>query len=201
MPAMSLRHAILGFLDIEPATGYTLMQRFAGSVGSFWSATQSQIYRELHGLLDAGQVTVEVVPQDGRPARKLYAPTPEGRAELRRWLAAPMEPMQLRDPLQLRLVFAAGMAPAQLDAALGDYESALRQRLADYRARLDDDAIFALARSARERLIWRLSVDNGIAWCEAQLAWLRGARRQLLAVPHQRAPSRRPRARKKANAR
>jgi|SRR5688572_15952126 PadR family transcriptional regulator, regulatory protein AphA len=180
---MSLRHAILGFLDIEPATGYTLMQRFEGSVGAFWSATQSQIYRELHGLLEAGLVTMEVVPQDGKPARKLHALTPEGRAELQRWLAAPMEPMQLRDPLQLRLVFAAGVPPAQLDAALADYESGLRTRLAEYRARLKDVEIFGLARSARERLIWTLSVENGIAWCEAQLKWLRSARERLAATP------------------
>jgi PadR family transcriptional regulator AphA len=180
---MSLRHAILGFLDIEPATGYTLMQRIEGSVGAFWSATQSQIYRELHGLLEAGLVTMEVVPQDGKPARKLHALTLEGRAELQRWLAAPMEPMQLRDPLQLRLVFAAGVPPAQLDAALADYESGLRTRLAEYRARLKDVEIFGLARSARERLIWTLSVENGIAWCEAQLKWLRSARERLAAMP------------------
>ena len=45
---MSLRGAILGFLSFEPTSGYTLKQRFDGSVRSFWSATQSQIYRELH---------------------------------------------------------------------------------------------------------------------------------------------------------
>jgi len=186
---MSLRHAILGFLDIEPATGYALMQRFEGSVGSFWTATQSQIYRELHGLLDAGLVTMEVVPQDGKPARKLHALTPEGRAELQRWLAAPMEPMQLRDPLQLRLVFAAGVPPAQLDAALADYELGLRRRLAEYRTRLKDEAILGLARSARERLIWTLSVENGVAWCEAQLKWLRHARERLAATPQGRVAS------------
>ncbi|HNU12146.1 MAG TPA: PadR family transcriptional regulator [Rubrivivax sp.] len=180
---MSLRHAILGFLDIEPATGYTLMQRFEGSVGSFWTATQSQIYRELHGLLEAGLVTMEVVPQDGRPPRKLHALTQAGRSELQRWLASPMEPMQLRDPLLLRLVFAAAMPAAQLDAALADYERGLRERLVEYRARMGDEAVLGLARSARERLIWSLSIDSGVAWCEAQLAWLRNARARLAAKP------------------
>ena len=181
--AMSLRHAILGFLDIEAATGYTLMQRFEGSVGSFWSATQSQIYRELHALLAAALVTMEVVPQDGKPARKLYALTRAGRVELQRWLSAPMEPMQLRDSLQLRLVFAAGVPPAQLDTALADYESGLRERLVEYRARLKNEEIFRLARTDRERLIWSLSVENGVAWCEAQLKWLRSARERLAAKP------------------
>src|SRR5689334_1686643 len=99
MAPMSLRHAILGFLDLEPTTGYTLQQRFEGSVGSFWTATQSQIYRELHALEAEGHISVEVVPQDGKPAKKLYALTPSGQQILRSWLEAPMEPSQLRDPL------------------------------------------------------------------------------------------------------
>ena len=104
-----------------------------------------------------------------------------------------MEPMQLRDPLQLRLVFAANVPAMQLDAALAEYEEALRQRLADYRARLENDSIFVLARSAREDLIWRLSIENGIAWCDAQLKWLRSARGRLAAVPkHTEASARRP---------
>src|SRR5687768_9469748 len=105
MSMMSLRHAILGFLDIEAATGYTLKQRFEGSVGSFWTATQSQIYRELHDLEAGGLARVEIVPQDGKPARKVYALTKLGRGELERWLGEPTPPMQLRDPLLLKLVF------------------------------------------------------------------------------------------------
>ena len=57
---MSLRQAILGFLDLERTTGYTLGQRFSGSDGSFWSGTQSQIYRELHDLERAGLTRAEV---------------------------------------------------------------------------------------------------------------------------------------------
>ena len=186
MRGMSLRHAILGFLDLEPATGYTLMQRFEGSVGSFWTATQSQIYRELHVLLAAGCVRMEVVPQDGKPARKLYEITTEGTAELVRWLEAPMEPMQLRDPFQLRFVFSARMPPGQLDELLAEYEAGLRGRLDEYRERLAATRIFAIARDAREQLVWSLSIENGIAWCESQLAWLESARTQLAARPARR---------------
>ena len=50
---MSLKYAILGFLALEPVSGYTLRQRFEGSVSSFWSVTQSQIYRELKALESA----------------------------------------------------------------------------------------------------------------------------------------------------
>ncbi|HJQ56179.1 MAG TPA: PadR family transcriptional regulator, partial [Vineibacter sp.] len=102
---MSLRAAILGFLSLDPTSGYTLKQRFDGSVRSFWTATQSQIYRELHALQREGLVSVEAVPGDGRPDRKVYSPTARGREALARWLEAPLEPLVLRHPLLLQLVF------------------------------------------------------------------------------------------------
>jgi DNA-binding PadR family transcriptional regulator len=183
MPSVSLRHAILGFLELEPTTGYTLLQRFQGSVGSFWTATQSQIYRELHALEAQGHVRVEVVPQDGKPARKIYELTELGRSQLRRWLEEPAEPLQLRDPFQLRLVFSAEVESRKLDAVLEQYAAGMRATLAEYTERRDSPEIFAVARSSRERALWELSIDNGISWCEAQLGWLDKARKRLARTP------------------
>jgi PadR family transcriptional regulator AphA len=183
MNPVSLRCAILGFLEIEPSTGYLLLQRFQGSVGSFWSATQSQIYRELHALEKAGHVALEVVPQDGKPARKVYSLTAAGRAELTRWLGEPVEPAQLRDPLLLKLVFAAELEPAQLNDVLAQYADSLRDTRSEYRARLGAKEIFALARSPREALLWQLSIENGLAWCEAQLTWAEDALKRLGRTP------------------
>lgn len=183
---MSLKHAILGFLELEPTTGYTLQQRFAGSVGAFWTATQSQIYRELHALEADGQLAVEVVPQKGRPPRKVYALTPSGRNELRRWLREASPPMQLRDPLLLKLVFASQAPPDEIDQVLAQHEAELELRQVEYQARLRAPEIFALARSMRERVLWELSIENGLAWCTAQLQWTREARRRLDRIPPRR---------------
>jgi PadR family transcriptional regulator, regulatory protein AphA len=179
---VSLRHAILGFLDIEAATGYTLKQRFDGSVQSFWTVTQSQIYRELHALEGAGLIRVEIVPQDGKPARKVYLLTAQGRTELERWLAEPVGPMQLRDPLLLKLVFAANVEPLRIDALLAQFAEKLEATRAEYSARLSQKEIFNLARSRREQVMWELSIENGLSWCDAQLAWTERARRRLRAT-------------------
>lgn len=179
MNLVSLKHAILGFIDLEPATGYTLAQRFDGSTASFWSATQSQIYRELHDLERAGLVVCEVIPQPGKPSRKLYKLTPAGAQELSSWLAAPVDPLQLRDPFLLKFVFAAQLPAAELDAALARHASELQQKREEYKARLSMPEIFALARSAREALLWRLSIENGLAFVEAQLRWAARARAAL----------------------
>jgi len=179
MAGVSLRAAILGFLELEATSGYTLKQRFAGSVGSFWRVTQSQIYRELHGLERDGLVAAQRVPGDGKPDRKLYENTAAGRAALQRWLREPLEPLQLRHPLLLKLVFAADIEPAALDAILAQYDAALRATRADYAQRLHAPQIFALARSRREAEIWRLSIEHGLAWCAMEAAWIKTARARL----------------------
>ena len=51
---MSLEHAILGFLQYKPMSGYDLKKIFDTSVRHFWPADQSQIYRTLTRLADKG---------------------------------------------------------------------------------------------------------------------------------------------------
>jgi DNA-binding PadR family transcriptional regulator len=186
---VSLRAAILGFLDIEPTTGYSLRQRFEGSVGSFWTVTQSQIYRELHALEQEGLVVVQVEPGAGKPDRKVYSLTPAGRDALAAWLREPLPPLQMRHPLLLKLVFAANVPPAELDLVLERYEEGLTATQADYRGRLSAKEIFSLARSKREAELWKLSIEHGLAWCDTELQWVQEARRRLH-TPAQKKPSR-----------
>lgn len=47
---MSLKHGILGFLSEQEMSGYNLEKLFSGSVGYFWSAKISQVYRDLHSM-------------------------------------------------------------------------------------------------------------------------------------------------------
>ena len=80
---MSLRHALLGLLHEQPASGYDLMQIFKLSLSHTWPATQSQVYTELGRLTDAGLLAVS---DEGPRGRKEYALTDAGLAELRHWL-------------------------------------------------------------------------------------------------------------------
>lgn len=47
---MSLKHALLGFLNYGPHTGYELKKVFDISVAHFWNAELSQIYPSLKAL-------------------------------------------------------------------------------------------------------------------------------------------------------
>jgi DNA-binding PadR family transcriptional regulator len=183
---MSLRAAILGFLRLEPTSGYLLRKRFEGSVASFWSVTQSQIYRELHALERDELVVSEREPGDGKPDRRIYSLSKRGKAELDAWLRAPVEPVQLRHPLLLKLVLAADVEPRVLDEVLAEYHASLGTIRSEYAARLSMKEIFELARSKREASLWRLSIEHGIAWCDAELTWLDHARDTLARRPRRR---------------
>ncbi|MGZ0147417.1 PadR family transcriptional regulator [Kribbella sp. WER1] len=111
---MSLRHAMLGLLADQPASGYDLMRRFEISLANVWPATQSQVYGELAKLSADGHVTVSA---EGPRGRKEYAITDAGRDELRRWLLDD-RPRRRRDDLMLRVFFLGTVSPAEAQAFL-----------------------------------------------------------------------------------
>ncbi len=86
---MALEHAILVSLAERSASGYDLARRFDASIGHFWPASHQQIYKVLGRMESDKLVAADLVAQDGRPDKKVYAITDDGRAELRDWLAKP----------------------------------------------------------------------------------------------------------------
>lgn len=87
---MALPHAILVSLCEQSGSGYELTRRFDRSIGYFWSATHQQIYRTLRTMEADGWVSARVVAQQGRPDKKVYTVSDAGRAELARWIGAPL---------------------------------------------------------------------------------------------------------------
>ena len=87
---MALPHAILVSLCEQSGSGYELARRFDRSIGYFWAATHQQIYRTLRVMEDDGWVSAAAVVQRGRPDKKVYDVTDDGRDELARWIAEPL---------------------------------------------------------------------------------------------------------------
>ncbi len=169
---MSLPHAILGFLNYAPMTGYDLKKAFDTSIRHFWPADQAQIYRTLKDLMHQGWVTVEVVPQADRPNRKVYHITEAGREELRRWLRTPTDPEDPRVPLLVKVFFAGGLTDEEAVALLEAYMAGLRARLEAYAQIPQQAAPYAEAiRSPREVFFWALTLDYGIRLTRAALEW------------------------------
>jgi len=152
-------------------SGYTLQRRFEDSVAAYWSVTQSQIYRELRGLAAEGFVRFTIMPGEGKPAQKVYAPTTEGLTALERWLAEPVEPQRIRHPLLLKLSFAGRQDPRVVSDLLEEYGRELGSIESEYLSRVGATRIFRMAASPREAILWKLILDNGLSWVRAERAW------------------------------
>lgn len=87
---VALPHAILVSLCEQAGSGYELARRFDRSIGYFWTASHQQIYRTLRTMENDGWVQATTVAQQGRPDKKVYSVAGPGRAELARWIAAPL---------------------------------------------------------------------------------------------------------------
>ena len=113
---VALEHAILVSLAEKASSGYELARRFDKSIGQFWTATHQQVYKVLARMESAGWLAVTVVPQHGRPDKKVYDLTADGRAELADWIAQPAEPEVTRSDLAVKIRGAAyGDASAVAD--------------------------------------------------------------------------------------
>jgi DNA-binding PadR family transcriptional regulator len=161
---MSLRHAVLGLLAVEPATGYDLAQRFAKSMGNAWHAGHSQIYPELARLQD--EAMVEVVGEGPRRSRT-YAITEGGHAELRRWMTETQANRTQRSETGVRWFLLAVLEPEDRRVAL-EQEIAF---MADEAARLQAiaDALDAMAGPHP----FRATVDLGLRVNAVMTDWLR----------------------------
>jgi DNA-binding PadR family transcriptional regulator len=99
-------HAALVLLAFGPASGYELKQRADNTLRFFFaSPAMSQIYAELDRLTDAGLVADHRERRGGERETRVFSLTSDGRAELRRWLAAdPVPATVFKSHLALRLV-------------------------------------------------------------------------------------------------
>jgi DNA-binding PadR family transcriptional regulator len=108
---MSLRHALLGLLAEEPASGYDLAKKFERVLQRYaWHARHSQIYPELNRMAVDGLVTVVA---EGARGRRTYAVTDPGRADLRRWMLDPPDVVVVRNEVVLRLFLLSTLDPAE----------------------------------------------------------------------------------------
>jgi DNA-binding PadR family transcriptional regulator len=112
---MSLRHALLGLLAEQPASGWDLSRRFDDVLGAVWPAGHPQIYGELRRLEQEELIEIE---SEGPRRRKAYRITELGLREVRRWLADVEVDHTMRLEALLRSAFFWLMSPEELSEHL-----------------------------------------------------------------------------------
>jgi DNA-binding PadR family transcriptional regulator len=191
---MSIEHAILGLLSLNPLSGYDIKKMFEGSAALYWSGNNNQIYKTLVKLHEQALVTRETQIQDSSPAKKVYSISEKGLEELRRWVSSTPEVPQVRNSFLIQLAWADSLTADELDNLLESYENELRMQLSmlDFQRQqrnispsgISRDAYINVpaARTPRETFLWNMILENWSSYYQAELDWackLRAEARQF----------------------
>lgn len=77
-----LEAVVLGTLQEHSLHGYEISKRIASKSEGILKIGEGQLYPTLHRLEERGLVTGEWLPQEGKPARKIYSLTEAGATQL-----------------------------------------------------------------------------------------------------------------------
>jgi PadR family transcriptional regulator AphA len=169
---LSLKHAILGFLNMKPFSGYDLWKLFNGSVNNYWSATHTQIYKALSELAEEKMVEVEVIQQESSPNKKVYHLVGLGKEELITWLKTPLELAPVRDRFLVQFSFSGVLDDKDIIHNIESYIEKIEEKLNNLRSGHYTDYL-KFARSKREKFLWENTLKHGILSYENELGWLR----------------------------
>ena len=169
---MSLRHALLGLLSVEPASGWDLLKRFEQSLAFVWPATQSQLYTELNRMEEAGLVSVTAT---GARNRKEYEITRAGRSELAHWITEVQPERNRRNDVLLRVFFLWTVDRAKAKAFL-EREVEVYRNFHDLLEQVEASANWDESEFDR---YGRLALENGIRVTAANEQWARWAVTQV----------------------
>lgn len=186
---MSLDHAILGFLNYRPLSGYDLKSVFDMSVRHFWPADQSQIYRTLSKLAEQGYAEIERVQQEDKPDRKVYHITEEGKGELHRWLTTDIPVCADRCPQLVQIFFAGKLSDDEILAMLRGIADHQRASL-DILLAIKEHGKAPEDAQPRDKYFWWLTLDYGIHMASASLEWLESVIKQVESKEHMKGDNR-----------
>lgn len=115
---MDIKTVCLGMLTDSEASGYDMKKYFESSFGHFFPAGYGSIYPALATLARNGLVDYELVPQEGKPDRKVYRITDKGREALLEGLSDPNPSHRIRSEFLATLWFAHLMSDEQVTTVI-----------------------------------------------------------------------------------
>jgi DNA-binding PadR family transcriptional regulator len=168
---MPAEHAVLGLLVLDEGSGhgYDLARHFGDGqpLADVIRLEPGMLYHHLKKLAKTGWVTSTTEPQGNRPPRLVYKITPEGRAELSRWLQEPVaRTREIRLEFLVKLYFARRLDPTLAKHLLSEQRETLN-KLAESLANQ-----LATAPEADSDPFPRLVLDLRLEQTRAAIAWL-----------------------------
>lgn len=177
---MALAHTILATLGNNAFSGYDLWKEFCKCSTHYWQASQQQIYRELTKLEKQGAIYAEIVSQEGRPDKKVYSMTPEGKEILVHWIAEPSSPAAIREELLVK-VLAAHLVPLETIIKELQHRQQIHQKQLTEYLQAKTEHFANVDELPLEQKCMYLTLRRGIRletqwveWCNEAIAFLSG---------------------------
>ena len=166
---MSLKHVLLMVLKKQSATGYGINKWFDGPLGYFWDTSHQRVYRALAKLDEDGWVEFEVVPQQGKPDKKVYRITELGEQALDGWMRKPLPLPKPNEPFLVKLF-------SGDTAYLSSLIEEVKGRLAAHDATLEDyrnveKLYFSEPELSAELRMMHLTLRRGLLFEESSRQW------------------------------
>ena len=118
-----------------------------------------------------GWVTATVVPQDDRPAKRVYAVSPIGESALAAWLGRPVDLEPIRSDIAVKMRGAAYGDRGEVRRAVAAHLEQHQALLATYEDMLATDFPDLSALRGRERDVYHV-LRGGVLTERATVAWL-----------------------------
>ncbi|MEN9568276.1 MAG: hypothetical protein RLZZ69_3472 [Cyanobacteriota bacterium] len=174
---MALSHTILANLANNAAvSGYDLWKEFSASSCNYWKASQQQIYRELTKLEGQGAIAATTVSQAGRPDKKLYQITDQGKKILIAWMSEFSEPTAIREELLVKVLAAHLVPPEVIIKELKRHHEIHSNHLNHYK-QIEQEEMADLTKLSLEQKCQYLTLRRGIRletewveWCQEAIA-------------------------------
>jgi DNA-binding PadR family transcriptional regulator len=130
---MNVRTICLAILYDDDATGYEIRKlSVEGEYSYFIDASYGSIYPALARLEQEKLVVSRVEPQDGKPAKKVYSITPEGRSVFIQSLFEKLGEDEYRSEFLLFLRFASELPQSLVEQRLAERLTEVDTTLADF---------------------------------------------------------------------
>jgi PadR family transcriptional regulator AphA len=176
---MPAEHALLGLIVLGggEAYGYDLARHFDAEqpLGAVLRLEQAMLYQHLKKLERREWLSGSLRQQGSRPPRQMYHVTAAGRAELRRWLEAPVaRTREIRLEFLVKLFIARQLDPGLARRLVAEQLAISRQHVASLAAAIAQPVApdGATAAESQDVDFQRLVLDLRLAQTQAAVAWL-----------------------------
>lgn len=129
-----LSYGLLSLLSTDPMTGYDLTLK----INKFWRSTHSAIYPLLTELEEKGYIELTLKKQSGKPDKKIYNLTIQGKELLHDWFTSETSDAVVRDEMTLKLYCIKSMDADSAEKLLNELETKYRRKIKEYKKSIEN---------------------------------------------------------------